>query len=113
MCTTVDAPTTTKHTFSIFIHEDAKSPITTKMALCIEGVVNQITKQTQVIQLPVDEFEDTFLVRMASHSSTLSIELEKGIISHIAHVSLRCEDPNKKLIMFGVWKRLKTSEVLK
>lgn len=83
------------------------------MARAIEETVNKITKHVNVVQLPVDQFDDMFLVRFGSNSNLILDEVQREIISHFAHVSLRCEVEGKKIIMFGVWKRLKKSDVLK
>ncbi len=110
MSATKTTPAT--HTFSIFIGESAELSITAKMARAIEELVNKITKNVDVVQLPVDQFENMFLVRFGSNSDVLFEEVQNQIVSHIAHVSLKCEVEGKKIIMFGVWKRLKQSEVL-
>lgn len=101
----------TKHTFAICI-TDGKVPTTAKLTRSIEEIVNKITKNDMVRQLPVDKFDDYFLVRMGSYTHKLDIEHAAEIVAHIAHISLECEDPSKKKVIFGVWKRLKKSEVL-
>lgn len=101
------------HTFSIFIGPEAKPSVTPKMARAIEEIVNKITKHDDIVQLPVEQFEETFLVRMGPYGESLAEEANKNIVSYITHVSLKCEVPEKKQIFFGIWKRLKVSEILK
>ncbi len=103
---------TTKHTFVICI-TDGRVSTTPKLARCIEETVNHITKNDMIRQLPVDQFDDYFLVRLGSYTHKLDTEHAAGIVAHITHISLECEDSSKKKIIFGVWKRLKTSEVLR
>ena len=99
------------HTFTLLSESEigAELPITAQMARCILNALNSLENDEPVVQLPVNEFEDTFLVSMASHSEILKKEFQEGIITHIAHVSLRCDEDR---VMYGLWKRLKSSAVL-
>lgn len=103
--------TQTKHIFQVA--ETYRPFLGKKLSIYIEEAVNSIDKHTDVCAL--SEFDDghMFIVRAGKHYNDLEAEEEHDLVSHHGFVELFAKDNEKKKIRFAIWRRLKSSKILR
>ncbi len=110
---TETAKTNPKHRFKVS-SEKHPSFVGTKIAIALETAVNLNRKDNDVFPIDLGH-QDLFAVRAGAGNlyNELAQEEQKDIVSHHAFIELVSDDTDKKKVRFAIWKRIKSSKILR
>ncbi|MCC6323726.1 hypothetical protein IT400_02950 [Candidatus Nomurabacteria bacterium] len=94
-----------------FMVEDCYKGFGPKIIESILRTIGEIDKQKNVIEL--DEFPNEFLVRAGKFGNELYLEQKNGITANLGYIRLSVVGHPEKKIDFAVWRRYKSSAILR
>lgn len=108
--TTTESTSTTKHEFKFY---DGYSRLNKKLMNSVVKKVNESNRVMNVAQL--DDFDPDFFIVRVAHPGVhvLYSELKRNIVENLGFITLSATDDETKKVYFGVWKRLRASQILR